>query len=80
MSCPLSFGDPYGALNETGYHCFGGKDPTPLALLRFKINKTSDRLAGGHRPQHPFEIAQAGALAKSLDTGKWCPSIELDPG
>ena len=40
MSCPLSFGDPYGALNETGYHYFGGKDPTPLALLSFKINKT----------------------------------------
>jgi hypothetical protein len=25
------------------------------------------------------EIAQAGAPAKSLDTGKWCPYIELAP-
>jgi hypothetical protein len=46
----LSSGDPYGALSETGCHCFGGKVPTPLALLRFKISKTSDRLAGDIDP------------------------------
>jgi hypothetical protein len=48
---PLSLGDPYCAFGETGSNRLAGEVGASLTLLRFKISKPTNRLAGHMVPR-----------------------------